>query len=568
MSERASWIAVLAIFVLRLAVSLHGIDHGLPEAYEPDIQLVRQSLHFRGEAPATPEHLAAYPQLVSRLMALMPRPSAIGAISAGEELDAHLAFAARDFHASRLVVAILGACAVPLTWILARHFLARSWALLASVFLATSLLHFDYSQQARPHAPLATFVLAALLASAALARRPSPARYLLAGVTAGLPVGALHSGALVLFAGLAAHLYAARARGWRAHLWLFVPVLFVALSLILFYPFLFDGTVLSLQGTPDEGPSDFPHRINTLDGSGFAKLWGFFLDYDPLMWGLALAGACVWVVRAIRARRLGEPESRTELVVFAAGLLPYLIVIGIYSRTFVRFLEPLVPFAAVAAAWSVRELARSVGMLSRARIALWASIVLIILFPTYSIVRLANLRAAPDTYTLCADWIRAHADIGSDRILVTPTISLPLFQVVVRGDAQDLRASPAALVWYRYLWDLPVEALPFPVWHMLPITRGGVPYTSVLEYPGTPARAAEILTNLRGTYAVVTSGGKPLDIVRDAAIAKGELVGRVSPWNDDSVELPMGLDFYGRLYWWKVLKARHYGPLLEIYRLR
>jgi hypothetical protein len=568
MRSRAWWCAVLAIFALRFLLSLRGIDYGLPEAHEPDSELVRQSLYFRGDAPAKPEQLAMYPHLVSRLMALVPRPSAIGEIEPGKELEAHLRFAARHFHAARCMVAFLSACAVPLCWLLARRFLEPPWALLATTLLATSLLHFDYSQQARPHGPLATFVLASILASTALARRPSGWSYLLAAVTAALAIGALHNGIIVVLAGLAAHLFAARGRGARAQLWLLLPLGAIALSLALFYPFLFDGTGLALRSTQEEGPSDFPHHLSAVDGSGFAKLWNFFWDYDPLLWALALAAASVWVVRAIRARRLGAQESRTDLLVPAATFLPYVLVLGVYSNVFVRFLEPLVPFAAVMAAWGVRELVRGTRVLARTPLARYALITLLIIATAYPIVRLANLRARPDTYTLCADWIRENLAIEHDRILVTPTVSLPLFQPVVRTEDYDPWKSPASHFWYRYLWDVPVESLSYPLWRIFPVTPNGVLYTGLGEYPSTEAKAARILENMHGDYAVVTSGGKLFDSVRDAARATGERVACISPWGDDDIDRPMGLDYRGRLFWWKLLNVRNYGPLLEVYRLR
>jgi hypothetical protein len=331
----------------------------------------------------------------------------------------------------------------------------------------------------------------------------------------------------------------------------------VALSIALFYPFLLDGTGLALRSTQEDGPSDFPHHLSTLDGTGFGKLWGFFWDYDPLLWALALAAACVWTVRAIRTRRLGEEESRTDLLVPAATFLPYLLVLGVYSNVFVRFLEPLVPFAAVMAAWGVRELVRGTRGLARSTLARSALIALLLAATTYPVVRLANVRAAPDTYTLCADWIRENAGIERDRILVSPSVSLPLFQPVVRSEDYDPWKSPPHF-WYRYLWDLPVESLPYPLWRIFPITHNGVLYTSLAEYPSTEAKAARILENMHGDYAVVTSGGKLFDSVRDAARAKGERVACISPWGGDQVEQPMGLDYRGRLFWWKLLKVRNY----------
>ncbi len=563
---RGWWIALVAICAARFALSMRGLDYGLPEAHEPDIELVRQSLHFRGEVSAKPQQLAIYPHLVSRLMSWVPRPESIGEIDPGGELAAHLRFASRHILAGRLCVAILAACAVPLTWILARRFLEPPWALFATALFATSLMHFDYSQQARPHGPLASFVLAALLASAALARRPTLARYAVAGAAASLAVGVLHSGSLVLLGGLAAHWIASRGRGWRGQMRLAIPLALVAIGVVLFYPFLLDQG-FTFAGSEEPESSDFPHKLRTLNGTGFAKVWGFLWDYDPILWALALAGASIWVVRAVRGERSSSGSAGTDFLVFASALLPYLLVIGLYSQVFVRFLEPIVPFGAVIAAWGVRELSRRFRPSSYSRLVPVAFSLVSLALPTYLIVRLGSLRAEPDTFSRCATWIEQNAVGERDEILLAPTLSLPLFHTIMRGEDYDPWASPASHFWYRYLWDLPIEASGFPTWRVAYVTRGGYLYMNESDFPLRAAKAARYLTELDGDWAVVMSGGKPLDSVRDATRERGELAQRISPWDDGSADRPLGLDFRADGFWHELLESRCHGPMLEVYRL-
>ena len=568
MKERRWWIVVLALFLLRFVLSLRGLDYGLPEAHEPDVELVRQSLHFRGEALAKPEQLAFYPHLISRLMALVPRPGAVSTTPSDERLEAHLAFAARHILAARQCIALIAACAVPLTWFLARPFMGPGWSVLASALLASSLLHFDFSQQARPHGALTTFVLAAMLSCAALAKKPNGWRYLLAGITSALALSALQSGALVLIAGLCAHGIAMRGKRPRNHLWLTIPFACVTVGIVLFYPFLLDGAAWRSTGADESEIETFPQRLNTFDGSGFAKLLLFLGDYDPTVWILAVAGFVLWLIRSLRSRSIGSKDSKTELIVYSCALIAYVLVIGCYSRVFARFLEPIMPFVCVIGAQIVREFSICVKWLARSRLATVALCFGLLAFPSYLVVRLANLRAGTDTFTECAVWVSEHAVLARDRILLSPTLSLPLFHTIVRAEDYSPWSSPASHFWHRYLWDLPVESLGEPLYDVRYIARGGRPYMGLKDYPKNETRAAEFLETLRGRYAIVTAGGTLLDCVRDAVAEHGTLVHTISPWFSGGPEDPAGMEFNGRRFWSKLLHAQHHGPLLEIYRLQ
>src|SRR5690606_36469539 len=104
-----------------------------------------------------------YPHLLARLLAcgLPPeRPSSVES-----DPRALLRDAAEPVVRARLLVAVLSAFLVPATWWLVRRPFGRGVANVAALFVATSFLHFTFSQQARPHGPHATFAALSVLAS-------------------------------------------------------------------------------------------------------------------------------------------------------------------------------------------------------------------------------------------------------------------------------------------------------------------------------------------------------------------------------------------------------------------
>src|SRR6185295_19693523 len=88
--------------------------------------------------------------------------------------------------------------AIPAAYLLARRFLGRGPALLATAWVAVSLLSVWFSQQSRPHGPAAALALVAVLAAMRLQRCGTLGAYLTAGVASGLAIGALQSGVAVV----------------------------------------------------------------------------------------------------------------------------------------------------------------------------------------------------------------------------------------------------------------------------------------------------------------------------------------------------------------------------------
>jgi hypothetical protein len=197
-----TWVVLALVGLTGLALweRLRGIGMMLPHATQVDeFVTLRQLQVFRGADydPETELFYALYPHLVSRTALLLPTDGG-GAARPGMGLKEHLERARAPWLEVRAAAALLSLGIVPATYWLARFFLAPGWSLLAAAFAATSLLHAAFTQLARPHGPVTTFILLTVVASIHLRRQPSWKWYLLAGLSAALALGSLQSGLFAL----------------------------------------------------------------------------------------------------------------------------------------------------------------------------------------------------------------------------------------------------------------------------------------------------------------------------------------------------------------------------------
>lgn len=463
---RAVLALAVALSLAALALRLQGLGHGLPHAPEPDAYLVDQArLHRAGviRTAVDARNFAKYPHLLSRLQALFPEPG--GAAATVEE---ELARAARPYVHGRLVTALAAGLLVPGVLLLARRFLEPGWALAAAALAATSLLHLELSQQARPHAPVATLVLAAWLAALRHLDRPGPARALVAGLAAALAVACLHNGAQALLA-LGAALFLARGRGERgAGSARLREAALAALPLVvlapLAYPFLFPALrrALPVFAADRTGLEPvFPHQAGIhwaewLDGSGFGEVARLAWSFDPVLAALAATGAALGLVALARRRPVGPQGARgarlRELAVVGASALPYLLVLGAFQRTYERFLLPLLPVACCLAVLPLRALARRAPAPAAAGVALALAALAL---PAAVAAKRAALRARPDTETELAAWLARESDPAGPPLAVLPAAAFPLpVRLAPTADAGARRVH-GLLPWPRWLAEHP-----------------------------------------------------------------------------------------------------------------
>lgn len=569
-------LALALLFLAALVPRLAGIGFGLPQRTEDDCMIPYQvdALHSGDADLASERNFNWYPLLLARVAALWP---ASAPAPPGAPLEQHLAAAARLHVRTRATLAALATLAVPLTWLLARLALPAGWSYLAAGLVATSLLHFSFSQQARPHAPSSALFLAAVLAAVWVRRGRGFAPHLAAGLAAFLAVGCLQSGVLCLVPlGLAYVLRADALRRSRGFGWL-LPLAGAALALGTLYPFVWTGDV----GTrADQGHVlDLgPHLVflDQFNGAGFRVLVRTFWSYEPALVVAVLLGLALWLVRAGRVPDRGASSrgigQRGDLWLALSFALPYALAFGLYERNYERFMIALVPYAAVLAALSARRVARALPGRAGPAVAL-----ALLALPTWASWKLARVRAAPDTLQRAAAWVAEHL-APEQRGLLTSKVDLPLGRSVrgleFPGWGEPLPVSRRFyfLPWSQYLGRLAAARGP----GALPEPRFDLAWLPV-DVEAYLKDAAGFIANQGADYTVAEvfaegRGARPGTALTEGLRAAGELLVRFSPDGTDGFsEHPFGYQDETSVpnphFTWRVLQARCTGPVLEIRRL-
>ena len=456
-TRRRALVALVLLTALALGLRLWNLGARLPAMPEPDDVVVVQALHLEEQRLGLRSKEDAvnsqYPLLLGLLLEALPG-ELVQTAPVQAPLSEHLSAAAEPHRMGRRLVVGFSLLLIPGSYLLARRFLGRGPSLFAAALVATSLLHCLYSQQARPHVPLATLGVWAVLACQRLVRRGGVPAYLWAGLTTSAAVACLHNGfALLLPLGLALLLRWPRERGF-ARLSALLPLGLLGFSIDLAYPTLL-GAGSDLGFDKPEGSFFLSgHRIDSIniDGRGFLLVLGYLWGHDPLMVLLGGLGLALLLGRA-RSARLSD-VARRDLWIALAFALPYLLVIGLYARTFGRFLLPLLPYAALLAAAGAALALRRLPALAPPRRAAFAAL-LALAFPLAQDVQLQRLRSRPDTHSQLADFLTEHADPQSDLILLGNQVCLPLAE-----PRRSLLALPdwSLTVWQRY--QLMLESVP------------------------------------------------------------------------------------------------------------
>lgn len=577
------WALLALILAACAAVRLWGIDHGLPHLRERDAHMAFHTELLReGYQPPDPHNNDnQYPQLIPGALALLP--SSAPPLEERKTLEDHLHAASSTFRDSRTEMALLSVVAVALTFVLARSFVSSAWALFSAALLAANLLTQYFAQQARPHAATSAFYLAAVLACMRLARRPTLGSYLLAGVFCTLAIGALHSGlatlAPLLVACVFAALYSVHEPAAKLYRRLFaaplLALIVVAVAFRAFYPYLFrertdtdferlvfDGTHL-VWGDHRVGFSDFA-------GQGFGVVLRTLWFYDPALLVLLALALGLLATRKLPIYRPYERWSDFWVAFAFAG--PYLLLIGLFARTYERFLLPLAPYLVVFAAWGLQELGTR---FSSARIGAKLLAASALALASFSVARLAWLRALPDSMGLAAQWLSEHLDPAKDRVYCVPTLDLPLARDNESLFPSEKRPAGRHSRWAHYQAQLGPDRIAGPRWdirYIAPRPDLGFPFPELERDPEGFLRA------LGAGYFVIDASrmpARPVFTELPSLLERfgAERVARLGP-NEHDRYAGWSLPFEDeQIEGWpnvfrRVLTARCVGPVVEIYRVK
>lgn len=569
----------VAVLVGSAALRLTGLDWLLPSMIEQDAHIpvqVRLMEHATDD-PARVLDWGAYPHLVARLTLLLTPSEASIAPTATTELAAQLDRACWPVLRVRLIVALLSLLAVPATWLLARLWLSRPWSLVAAALMGTSLLALHFGGQARAHGAAAGLDALAVLACVHLRRRGNLPAYGLAGLAVAAAVACLQSGFATLLPLAVAHagLARERGRGRRQHLLLALPLACVALAVLAFYPFVFEqgaGESAAYLGAGEGIVQQAKHKVflDKFNGMGFLLLGRDLWHWEPALAVASALGAACWIFGRRRAVAGARPSDRLVVLSF---VIPYALVVGLYERSYERFLLPLIPFLAVLATWGLARCVDAVEP-ARKRAALGVALAFALLaLPTAVAWRLAAARRAPSTIEQAADWVAGNVSPATP-IVTGRTFSLPLPRTKA-SEALDARVVPdMGLGWTSYQRRLAADARPAPAWPL-----SWIPFTTLDDLrnrlskgirPWIASLPAELCVSEVFTGDRVAT---ELSIVTLALRNQCETLVRLSPdANPRDWETPLVYqdETTGPVapMAWRVLHAERLGPVIEIYRVR
>ncbi len=539
-SKRWIVVALLVLVVGAAGVRLWGIDRLLPHRFEPDAFLVYQVETWRedpGRATLN-DFEQRYPTLLARTAMFLPPAGAVPAdLEASQVERAHLERAAQPFIEMRVIVALLSTLLVPLTFLIARRAFGDGRALLAAAFVATSLLHLQFSGQARPHGAATSLQFVALLFALRAWERRTLASVAIAAVGAGLALACLQTGLLVapMLAVVAWRSGASRGASVLRALGALAVMAAIALP---FYPFL---PVIDEHGITLSSHGGHPLRLSDLSLGGFAQCAQDAWEYDPL---LTLAAACGGLLAFARvAGLLPRADSRSGLrVLLLAHALPYALVLGLNAKVFERLMLPLLPYLALAAADATGAL---IVLLARQRSTVWrvmtnALVVLAVFWlPASTAVHFARIARAPDTYEQCSSWLEAHAG-ADDIVLHSAAITLPVLHRRAELDRLLGDQELCGIPWLAYQRVLQDDVLA----HGMRIARfpdAPAPEAASQEFRHAAAQAA--VAALAPRWIVVEDSRLARSIpwfneLREVARERGQLVFEAQPSSDPSERGP------------------------------
>lgn len=331
---------------------------------------------------------------------------------------------AADFYIlGRAVTAVFGILTVVLVWAVARRLHAVA-GLMAALLLAVNPLHVRESHFVLTDVPMAFFVTLTLLCSVRAVEGGSLARWLVAGVAAGLAIGTKYTGAVALVMPMVA--IAVASRGWQATA---------------------TRALATAAGTGAAFLVVAPYTLLDLPGflNGFAALaaahangpvpdvpaWWTYLRHVRINAGLAAAllALASLPVAAAAALVSARPADR---VVWAAGLAcaaaTFWMISG-QTLVFARYLLPLLPALSVLAGGTVALVWQRIEVLQGApwprQAAVGVALALVLaLAPAMRAIAWVDGRNQPTTAALAYAWILDAVPAGSS-LVIESTLSLP-----------------------------------------------------------------------------------------------------------------------------------------------
>jgi len=410
---RAWRVPLMLVLVLLLAAGLrlHGIGAGLPALNDPDEPLfMMTAVEMLRNRTFDPGWFGHPGTITLYSLALTSLAVAVLGLATGRfsDPDAFVAAVYADpgilFLPGRIVMAASGTLCVLLLFLIGRRIGGARLGLVAALLLAVNAVHVEYSQIIRTDVQASVFVLLATLQALSIVERGKRRDHGLAGLFTGLACATKWPAALVLLNPVTAA--AARALG-RGHGWgrvLLVPIA-AAIALVAASPFLLLDYPTVLANLSGEARPLHPGST----GGGFLAnlLWYITHPLHGSLGGIGLllaAVGAVWMPIRNRAVRLA-------VLPFA---LAFPVVIAGQALLWERWIVPVLPFAALAAAYALCGAADRLGRaLERPGLHIHAPAAALLAVGMAQTSLIETRERLHDTRQAASQWVRTHVPPGS-----------------------------------------------------------------------------------------------------------------------------------------------------------
>jgi Dolichyl-phosphate-mannose-protein mannosyltransferase len=537
-----SWWGLAALVAGALALRLAGLQFGLPAVYNPDeVAIMSRALAF-ATGTLNP-HNFLYPTFffyvlfawVGAWLAILLATGQVASLQALRELI----FTAPTtiYTAGRALGAVAGTASVLALYRLGTAIADRPTAAAAAVFLAVAPLHVRDSHYVKHDVPATLAVIVAYVAIVRIWRKAdavasggaTPRRDLLiAGAACGVAFS-IHYYCVFLALPLA---WAILVRDWRSGVGIAGRQLAwaAAAAAVVFFvlsPFILVEPLTAWRDIT-------ANRAIVVDRAVEAGAFAPALRYARMLWQDA-AGIPVTALAAVGIVRmlLAAPARAALLLAFP---IPFLVFIA-NTAPASRYLNPVLPFVALFAAWTLADLA---GRL-RLRPPVFAALVALVAAPALvASVRADRFLRQDDTRTLALRWIEANVPAEST-LLVQPysvplTMSRPALVEALRAHlGSEDRAST------KFRLQLGLDPYPAPAYRLLYLGDGGLDvdrlYLSYADVSGADAIA--VLKRHGVAFVVLKRYNRPDPAVVPllAALAReGRRIAAFSPYRPDVAE--------------------------------
>lgn len=463
--------ALALIAVVAFALRVIGVQYGLPDVYNPDeVSIMARALSF-AKGTLNP-HNFLYPTLYFYVLFgwvgayLGTIWLAGGVATVGELQELYFTNPTGIYTAGRLLGVVCGTAAVLAVYRLGQRLFDQRVGLAAAVFLAVAPVAVRDSHYVKHDIPATLAVILALIAIVRIwPRAPEAGRLRNDVIVAGAACGvAFSTHYYCIF--LALPLLWAIIQRWRAGGWHVVfrhavtagiisTVVFFALS-----PFLLVEPIVAWQDIT-------ANRQIVVDRAVESGAFAPARRYAEMFWTdsmgravitLALVGAA-WMVTAASARAI-------LLGLFPLGFLAFIVNTAPASR----YLNPVLPFIAIFAAWALAGLA---DRLRAPGAALWLAVAAIAFSPVAASIRTDAFFRMDDTRTLARRYIESHVPAGAG-ILIQP-YSVPLVPSkgsLIEGLTKNVGGTADAST--KFQIQLALDPYPEPSYRLIWLGRGGL----------------------------------------------------------------------------------------------